>query len=127
MKLEATDHSYYSSESNFYVGNRNGENFGSYDAENWQQFKEDWLFDDLTIDHDYNHCFRYDIEQDHDYETDEPVSGQFSLKLFFILQRKGIYRPVHVKSITEDDMPEIEEYLKSCWNYLQNQWKEFSQ
>lgn len=126
MELKETNHNYYSSETNFYVGNMRGENFGRYEAEDWEQFKKDWLFDDLTIDHDYNHCFRFDIKQHRDPETDEVIEGKYSLWLFFVLQRKGIYRPVLIKEINEKDIPEIKKYLQDCWNYLQGQWEEFN-
>lgn len=122
MKLEATNHSYYCSETNYYVdGYRN---HGRSDYDTWQDFKEAWLFDDGSIDHDYNHCFRFDILETHD-EDDNPT-GEFYMLLFMMLQRKGIFRPVYIRSITEDDMPEVEKYLKSCWEYMQGQWIEFS-
>ncbi|MED1478187.1 MULTISPECIES: hypothetical protein [Bacillus] len=124
MELKETNHNYYSSGNNFYVGNRNGENFGRYEAETWEQFKDDWFIGDNEIDHDYNHCFRFDIKAKWDFEAEKEIDGEFSLWLFFILQRKGIYRPVFIKTITEKDLPEIESYLKECWSYLQNQWGE---
>lgn len=116
LELKATNHRYYCSESNYYVGGR--DNFGRCDYENWEDFKEEWLFTDGTLDDDYNHLFRFDIV-----EKEDSLS-RFSLHLFFILQRKGIYRPVFIKNITEDNIPEIESFLKKRWNYLQNQWKE---
>ncbi|MGG2091294.1 hypothetical protein AB1283_00825 [Bacillus sp. S13(2024)] len=126
MKLKATNHSYYCSDSNYYIGNSYGENFGRCVYETWRDFKEAWLNEDLTIDHDYNHCFRFDINPHRDYETDKEIEGKFSLDLYFMLQRKGIFRPVHIKEIAESDMPEIEKYLSACWNYIKGQWEEFS-
>lgn len=117
MELKATDHRYYCSDSNYYVGNYNGENFGRAEHETWEEFKEAWFFS-TGNDHDYNHCFRYDIG-----EYDE---GGYWLSLYMILQRKGIFRPVHIKHIEEKDMPEIEAFLKECWHYLEKQWIEIS-
>ena len=78
MKLEATNHSYYCSETNYYVdGYRN---HGRSDYDTWQDFKEAWLFDDGSIDHDYNHCFRFDILETHD-EDDNPTGGFYMWSL----------------------------------------------
>lgn len=125
MELKATNHHYYSSESNYYVGNANGDNQGRCDYETWEEFKEEWLDDGKSIDDDYNHCFRFDILEKRDDMTDEPIGG-YSLWLFFILQRKGIYRPVHIETITEDNMSEIEAFLKDRWEYLKDQWSEIN-
>lgn len=38
MKLQATEHSYYCSESNHYVGNQRGENFGRCEYDTWADF-----------------------------------------------------------------------------------------
>lgn len=118
LELKATKHNYYSSESNYYVGGR--ENYGRNDYDSWEMFKEDWLFSDGTIDDDLNHLFRFDILES------EENPGNFTLWLFFILQRKGIYRPVHINTITEADLPEIEEFLSKRWEYMKSQWEEFS-
>lgn len=124
MKLEATNHEYYCSNSNYYVGDYNGENHGLCEYETWNEFKEDWMFDGNIIDHDYNHCFRFDIRNKYDEEKDEDIQDEYYLELFFILQRKGIFRPVIIKTIKEDDMYELEQYLKECCNYLKKQWEE---
>lgn len=127
MNLQATDHSYYCSESNYYVGNRHGENSGRCDYETWNDFKEEWLDQDgVSINIDYNLCFRFDIIQKHCSNANE-TAQEFELWLFFILQRKGIYRPVWIKHIEEKNMPEVERFLKLQWKYMQNQWKEIAE
>jgi len=124
MKLQATEHSYYCSESNHYVGNQHGENFGRCEYDTWADFQEEWLDSDgVSIDMDYNLCFRYDIKQRRNLDTDEPID-EFELWLFFMLQRKGIYRPVWIKHIEEKDMPGIKGFLEKQWNYIQYQWNE---
>ncbi|WP_024294983.1 hypothetical protein [Lacrimispora indolis] len=124
MKLQATEHSYYCSESNHYVGNQHGENFGRCEYDTWADFQEEWLDSDgVSIDIDYNLCFRFDIEQKHNPDTDEPIA-EFELWLFFMLQRKGIYRPVWIKHIDEKDMPGIKGFLEKQWHYIQYQWNE---
>jgi hypothetical protein len=129
LELRETKHSYYCSPNNYYVGNFNGENHGRCEYDTWPEFKKEWLSereDESRLDDDYNHVFRFDILEKRDSETDKPI-GRYSLWLFFILQRKGIYRPVRVKEITKEDMAEIEQFLKDRWQYLKNQWIEFSE
>lgn len=127
MKLQGTSHSYYCSDSNYYVGGRNGENFGRSEYETWEEFRDEWLGEDgVSIDVDYNLCFRFDIIQKRDPDTDDLLDG-FELWLFFILQRKGIYRPVWIKNISENDMPYIEKFLKIQFEYMKNQWKEIAE
>ncbi len=124
MKLQATEHSYYCSESNHYVGNQHGENFGRCEYDSWADFQEEWLDSDgVSIDMDYNLCFRFDINQKCYQVTDEAIN-EFELWLFFMLQRKGIYRPVWIKHIEQKDMPEVESFLEKQWKYIQHQWKE---
>lgn len=127
MKLQATEHSYYCNESNHYVGNQHGENFGRCEYDTWADFQEEWLDSDgVSIDMDYNLCFRYDIKQRRNLDTDEPIA-EFELWLFFMLQRKGIYRPVWIKHIEEKDMPGIKGFLEKQWNYIQYQWNELAE
>lgn len=118
LSLKSTEHSYYCSDSNYYV---NGyENFGRSDYDTWENFKEEWLDSGTSLDDDYNHLFRFDICEK------EAVPGSFELRLFFILQRKGIFRPVFIENIAKGDMAEIELFLKERWEYMKNQWAEFS-
>lgn len=129
MELKATDHAYYCHDANYYVSAANGQNRGRCVYETWEEFKEGWFVgaNNEYYDHDYNHCFRYDIAPHVDPDTDEDIPGKFSLSLYMMLQRKGIFRPVYIDEITEEDMPEIEAYLRGCWDYLQRQWQEVSQ
>lgn len=127
MELKGTNHSYYCSETNYYVDGRVGHNHGRCEYNSWNDFKDEWLVTidgKQQLDDDYNHVFRFDIVEKRDMETDEPI-GKYELWLFFILQRKGIYRPVQIKEIAKEDMPDIEKFLKDRWDYLKNQWNEF--
>lgn len=118
LELKNTKHSYYCSESNYYVdGTRN---YGLCEYDTWEDFKEEW-FVDGSLDDDLNHLFRFDILENDD------VPGEFRLFLFFILQRKGIFRPVCIRNITKDNLSEIETFLSQRWPYLKSQWREFSE
>mgnify|MGYP007117714128 CR=1 FL=1 len=41
LELKNTEHSYYCSDNNYYVGG--AENFGRCDYDTWEDFKEEWL------------------------------------------------------------------------------------
>lgn len=116
LKFQETNHAYYCSDNNYYVDGRGSNNHGRCEYDTWEEFKEEWL--DPELDDDYNHVFRFDITKSDD--------GQLELWLFFILQRKGIYRPVWIKEIKESEMEEINEFLKKRWEYMTSQWEEFS-
>lgn len=122
MELKETNHSYHCCVSNYYASR--AENYGRSDYDTWNDFKEGWRIDTTTIDDDYNHVFRFDIREKRN-DKNEPI-GEFELLLYFILQRKGIFRPVWIKNITKEDMDEIEQFLKDRWEYLKGQWEEFS-
>lgn len=120
MRLEKTNHNYYCNDSNYFGSG----SYSEYDT--WQEFKADWFISDGRIDHDYNHCFRFDIDNIYDSETGAVCEGRYSLHLYMMLQRKGWFKPVMVKEIYESDMKEVEQYLGECWEYLKQQWAEFS-
>lgn len=121
LKYEETHHSYYCENVNFY-NNKISKVFS-----NWKDFKENWLettwlpeqIPTDEMDDDLNHIFRFDIRDNE--------RGGLLLELFFMLQKKGIFLPITIKYIKESDMPEINEFLIQRWNYLKNQWIEFSE
>lgn len=118
LELKETNHNYYCSESNYY---HNG-SLCEYDT--WEDFKSDWFINETKIDSDYNLCFRYDILQSRDSETDDLIECIFELWLFFILQRKGNYTPVCIKKLEESDIEEVNTFLKQVWEYHKFQWNE---
>lgn len=120
MELKATNHSYYCNDGNYY----SNEAYGEFNT--WQDFREAWFHTSEGIDHDYNHCFRFDIKPLYDHENDIDFEDRFSLSLYMMLQRKGAFIPVEIKEIKKEDMKEIEDYLQSCWDYIKGQWMEFS-
>lgn len=112
MLLKETNHEYYCSDSNYYVGNRNGENHGLVEYDSWSDFISQHYHD-----MDLNFLIRYDIKKNGD---------KYTLHLYFILQRKGIFAPVIIDKITEEDMDDIEDYLLCRWNYIKKMWEELS-
>ena len=124
LELKATDRRDNCKDSNWYVDGF--ENFGQKKFEDWLEFKEAFgLMESFDLCHDNSHCFRFDIKEELDEESDEPT-GNFGLFLYMVFQGKGDFVPVHIKQILQEDMGEIQEYLESCWRYLQGQWTEFS-
>lgn len=113
LKLERTLHR-HSCEKENYFNNESDEYF-----DNWQNFKETYFSEDGTFNHDYYHCFRFDMK-----ETGYDDSLQ--LELFIMVQDHGWYKSATIGDIKQEDLDEINAYLKECWEYLQGQWVEFS-
>lgn len=124
LELKPTDRNDDCKDTNRYV---NGfKNFGQRSFENWLEFKVAYeLTEGFDFGHSLDHCFRFDIKEELDAETDEPT-GELGLFLYMVSQYNGDFVPVHIKQILQEDMDEITEYLASCWRYLQGQWTEFS-
>tara|TARA_R100001086_G_scaffold170822_2_gene93344 strand:- start:2871 stop:3221 length:351 start_codon:yes stop_codon:yes gene_type:complete len=113
-KLEefaAIDHPYYCSESNFYS---NKPNFNCETMTEFLDAAEDW-------DVDMNLMFRWDIKK---YES-EDGDGYYA-ELFFILQRKGIFKPCSVEQVTEEELPRFLEFAKKHWSKMQEIWQPIS-
>ena len=77
--------------------------------ESWEDFMEEWD----TTDMDMNLVFRWDWEkpQSCDYDDPEEIPDHDTLRVFFMLQRKGIFMPITV-SVTETDEPAVREWLQ---------------
>lgn len=101
LELKKTNHDYYCS---------SGED-EEFDC--WEDFKYfrglDW-YDSYLL-------FRFDLRQ---YEED------WKLNLYYAHQSDGDHIWCAIVSITEDDLPEINEYLKNAKNYLLKMWEEIS-
>lgn len=116
MKLKATKHRYFCNERNGNISDKDGENFGLYEFDSWGEYSN--VLKKYPQCLDMNHMFRFDI-------LINKETNEYELMMFYILQRKGVYRPVKVKKIEEKDMQEIEEHLRKHFKYLMNQWNEF--
>jgi hypothetical protein len=116
------DHDYYCSESNFFApGNR--QPFTSYKS------LAEFLAEEADADMDWNLLFRWDWKEE-DPETGEcNYSGDDyyrngRLLLFFMGQRKGLYRWVEVQ-VCRADEAEVIKYLMPRWAHLQKLWTPF--
>lgn len=107
----AVKHPYYCSDSNYY-SNQAGQSFNTI---------EDFLKEFGEADVDFNLCFRWDIKP-HDWRD---LSEGYYAEVFLILQRKGIFKPIHIETVIEDQLPAFHEYLQKHKNTLDAIWKPF--
>lgn len=99
------NHPYYSSDSNYFKQGV-GQHYPS-----WREFATEWEDNDL----DLNLLFRWDWQA-----ADEDEDEQ--LKLFYILQRKGLYMPITV-SVTAADEDAVRAYLAPRWERMKLLWE----
>lgn len=105
------DHPYYCSESNFFSNEAGG---------NWET-ATDFLDEFEDADIDMNLVFRWDVKQKRNDETDELIDGYYA-EIFMMLQRKGIFKPHWISSVTEDEADRLEAYLKNHWDRMKEIW-----
>jgi len=113
LKELAADHPYYCHTANFY-SREPGQNHAT-----WEEFLDEWG----DADADYNFPFRWDIKSDAEDENEE---APYRMEIFFMLQRKGIFFPVTIDLVTEEDIPSIVEYLTRKWEYIKRVWAPLS-
>lgn len=111
MHLWEAQHSYYCSDSNYYVG---GPDYGGLEFSSWPDFLAE--FEDADLD--MNLVFRWDwrlADADNEQESD-------TLYIYFILQRKGNFLPVRVNGVTKDDEKAVKAFLRPRWEHLRTLW-----
>lgn len=111
IKELAIDHAYYCSTAN-YFSNEAGQKYNT-----WPEFYSD--FHDADID--YNLIFRWDIKE-HTTDNDKGL-GTYWMEIFFIQQRKGIFFPVVIHRVFDEDVETIVSLLKTHAEYLTTLWK----
>lgn len=117
LKDLKADHPYYCSTANYH-SSRDGKNYKT-----WEDFLEEWG----DADEDYNFLFRWDIET-YEEGDDEYQAGVIChrMEIFFMGQRKGLFIPVTIGLITDEDAQSILEYLQKKWEYMKLVWSPFS-
>ena len=96
------NHPYYCVDSNYY----HAKELEKYDS--WESFKGYYADPDLNL------LFRFDWIQ--------YANGLNTLALFFVLQRKGIFRPVEVQ-VQDDDEEDIKKWLSVRFNKMIDLWE----
>lgn len=105
----AIKHDYYTSDTNFY-SNEATQRFNT-----WADFYEEYHDADV----DMNLVFRWDVKKrDH--------SNRYYMQIIIIIQRKGIYMPIHIDYVDEQDVPQIELFMKPHFEKLIKNWQPLS-
>lgn len=121
-KLWQVEHPYYCNQGNYY-----SQECGSHHPR-WQDFLESEGDSDLN----YNLLFRWDWEAPRDEDAPgSPIKWvgdenyrDCILLLFFMGQRKGLYRYVTV-DVCRADEPAVRSFLQTRWDHLQMLWSPF--
>lgn len=106
LKELAIVHPYYCSDSNYY-SNQPRETYGSV-----TEFLEE--YEDADID--MNLCFRWDVREN------EETEGYY-VNIFIMQQRKGIFKPITIGSVTEEEAVRLKAYLQRHAAVLAQMWK----
>lgn len=114
LKDLTVKHPYYCSDSNYY----SNEPFQNY--ETMTDFLEN--FEDADID--MNLCFRWDIKQKLD--DDENPTGEYCAEVFLLLQRKGIFKPCIIDSVSDGEAERFKDYAKMHWETIKAIWNPIS-
>lgn len=127
MRLWDVVHPYYCNEGNYFA-NDCGQHFRS-----WAEF----VAEEGDADKDFNLLFRWDWQAPRpddggDYDRERPIKWvgdenyfDCELKLFYMGQRKGIYRYVTVE-VCRADEPSVKVWLQERFEYMLRLWEPYS-
>lgn len=110
LKDLAVNHDYYASASNFYSNEVSGY------FSTWADFYEEFCDADI----DLNLVYRWDICR-------RDKSNHYYMQIIIIVQRKGIYMPIHVDYVDDKDVPQIIEFMKPHFEKLCRIWNPLSE
>jgi len=105
----AVKHDYYASDSNYYSNDPYSE------YKTWSDFYEE--FKDADID--MNLVFRWDL---HKREEGAP----YYMQIIIIAQRKGIYIPIIIDSVYDNDVLSIKKFMEPHFKKILNIWSPLS-
>jgi len=100
------EHDYYCNDDNYFS------NDARLKYNCWEEFYDE--FEDADID--MNLVFRWDMSKS---------TKKYTLKLYMIQQRKGIFTPIIVKDFKEENINEFIKYITPHIKKLENIWKPF--
>lgn len=110
-RLAMLEHPYYCSENNFY----------SLEPKERFSTVSDFLDEFEEADVDMNLVFRWDIKSNIN-DNSAKIEGYY-MEIFMILQRKGIFKPIFIESIKEDEVPRLLKYLERHKEVIDKFWK----
>jgi hypothetical protein len=102
----SVEHDYYCSDSNFYS------NEASAKYEVFADFYEEFIDADV----DMNLVFRWDLQK-------REESDRYSMQIFMMHQRKGIFSPIRISLFDEKDIPLFIKYIKPHIEKLKQIWQ----
>lgn len=98
------EHPYYCNEGNFFKA-------GQHTVwDSWQDFRDETAF--VNGDRELNLLFRWDWQRS---------GNRHTLKLFFVIQRKG-FNCSHDSAVTAEDEPDVRIYLQECAGAMRALW-----
>lgn len=118
-RLWEIDHPYYCNEGNYYAP---GNDQPHAHHRSWAEF----ISEEGNSDFDMNLVFRFDWKERD--EDDEPTYNGDDyyrngvLSVFYMGQRKGLYRWATVE-VCRADEPAVLEFLRPRWEYLRQLWE----
>lgn len=104
-RLWEPEHAYHCSDTNYYSADT-AQTFDS-----WDLFLEEEGGSDL----DYNLVFRWDWDR-----------KARALTVYYVGQRKGLFRSVKVRGMHADDEPAVRAWLTTRWEHLRALWAPIS-
>lgn len=113
----SVEHDYYCSESNYYS------NEASQSYATMTEFLED--FEESNVD--MNLCFRWDIKSYKD-EFEDHSNGRtgYFAEVFIMIQRKGIFKPIMIDSVNEEEAVRFRKYAEKHWETIKQIWSPIS-
>jgi hypothetical protein len=114
MHLWEHEHPYYCDPVNYYCNETQVE----YDS--WQAFLEEHGEED----DDYNLVFRWDWNPD---KPEEYEWMAFTLEIFYMQQRKGLFISALVKNLTPEDEESVRSFLQRKWQKMVALWQPISE
>ena len=115
MHLWEVDHQYYCNQANHFAP---GDRQPVTSHGNWASF----LAEEGDADMDWNLLFRWDWQKPVDEDGDDTDEAEEKLLLFFMNQRKGLYRWVEI-AVTHNDEASVIKYLRPRLQHLLRLWE----
>ena len=114
-QLAAANHPYYCHDNNYY----------SNEAAMRFETATDFLDCFEGYDVDMNLCFRWDVREN---MNDDCTAGfgTYYAEVFLMLQRKGIFKPCSIRSISDHEVERFVKYLQEHHETLHRMWNPIS-
>jgi hypothetical protein len=114
------EHPYYCNEGNYFASEKVGTDYRTF---------SEFLEAEGSQDEDLNLIFRWDWQEGEDHELPTYNGDNYyrngRLMLFYMGQRKGLYRYVSVE-VCRADEPAVIEFLKPRWEHMKLLWEGIS-